>query len=263
MIYEYEGGFEGFLTAVFIIFESKDHDAELKAWQEDGETALTPSMRIPPDRQEAGRVNKGLSKLAKSLPHTLYRAWLTGLPGMDNTLLCVIRTGFRQGRDPRPMRYENCVHKVMAADRRLGSEVARYLQFTRFIRHDSGIYAADIEPEYDILHLIANHFCQRFNAQPFMIRDKKHGKTLLWDTRRRVISEDKALLMASLPDSGGFERLWRAYFKAVAIPARRNLRLQQHFVPKKYRRYLTEFDKTTEYGQKYNDSFIIKAIDKP
>jgi len=142
---------------------------------------------------------------------------------------------------------------VVKAAGRVGNEAHRYLQFVRFVKiapnqpaltdgtETPGLYVADIEPEYDILPKIAGHFARRFQDQRFIIRDKTHAQALVYDTHSCQIVTFPELLDQPLPEDPQFASLWQHYFDSVAIPWRRNLKLQQHFVPLKYRRHMTEF----------------------
>lgn len=239
MTYAYRGGFEGLLTAVFEIYARHDREAELQN-AEEGVCSLWNVTEVLPDRQRAGRVFRGLQKFSSRLPRTLYRAWLSRDPDADAAVLACIRMAFLQGQNPLDQKYALPVKQVCDLAHQVGCEQERMLQFVRFAIHPGGLAVADIEPCYDLLPLIANHFCQRFRSQPFAIRDLRHKKTLLWDTRAAEISEDPALLAPKLPEDKEFALLWKKYFKALAIPERKNLRLQQQFVPLRYRGHLTE-----------------------
>jgi probable DNA metabolism protein len=74
-----------------------------------------------------------------------------------------------------------------------------------------------------------------------LIRDRKRSETLVWDTENWHITELPVFMRPALPKDSEFEELWKGYFKTAAIPWRVNKKLQRHFVPQRYRRYLTEF----------------------
>ena len=69
---------------------------------------------------------------------------------------------------------DTAVKRTVFAARRVSNRAHRYLQFTRFVKcHIKGdgtalsVYVADIEPQYDILHLIAGHFTGDLPANIF------------------------------------------------------------------------------------------------
>ena len=90
--------------------------------------------------------------------------------------------------------------------------------------------------------MLGDHFSKRFPSQLFVIRDKKFKKSLVWDTAAWYITEDPKILAFSVCDMSGFGEMWKGYFNAVAIPWRKNKKLQASFVPLRYRKYLTEFN---------------------
>jgi probable DNA metabolism protein len=204
-------------------------------------------LEVENNSEHADRVEKKLKSL--DVDETVYKAWLSKEDGIEDCILRYISTALKMRANPSGMLNDTAVKRTVFAARRVSNEAHRYLQFTRFVKvpYKKGdgtalsVYVADIEPQYDILHLIAGHFTRRFAGQHFLIRDEAHGQVLIWDTENWCITELPELLKPALPSSGEFEELWRAYFKTVAIPWRANKKLQQQFVPKKYRRYLTEF----------------------
>jgi len=243
MLYRYDGSFEGFLCAVFCAFERRDRSAFIEA-----ESVMSlrwcEEMTVATEPDKARRVTEGLRRLSPRLPGTVYLAWLSRMDGIDDALLGFIRLGFDRRRDPQHMLYNGSAAKVMDAARKVGGEQHRFLQFLRFTKALPDLYVADIAPAYDVLALIVPHFAARFADMNFIIRDKGRRKAALWDrTRWQMVEGDSELMSLPLPEDGEIEALWRRYFESVAIPERKNRRLQQRFVPLRFRENMTEFDK--------------------
>ena len=235
------GGFDGFLTAVFEAYRRGiETDCAIRRAGGGAVMTLGPSEEISPDPVRAGRVERKLKALG--MVRTLSLAWLSGEELEDEMLACVVR-GIREGRAPWADRSSRPVGRVTAAADRVRLEAHRYVEFLRFRRvfEDPPVYLSDIEPLYDILPLIAGHFTRRFPSQLFLIREQGFGRTLVWDGREAVISDDPALFRLSAEDRGDAAGMWRAYFESVAIPWRKNKKLQAHFVPLRFRGRLTEF----------------------
>jgi probable DNA metabolism protein len=233
----YDRTWEGFLTAVF---DGYGKDVSIR--READEVSLFPCQTVGSDAEKARRVEKGLVKLAPDLPETVYMAWLSEIPGVEDDLQALIALGFTRRRDPRGDMTHPVVRAVNKACKQTGWERQRMLQFVRFVQTQEGIYVADIEPNCNVLALIGNHFHHRFGDQRLLIRDLKRRLILVsrkggWSIK--ILSADET--MPPLPEDGLFEELWRGYFKAIANPARLNLKLQQKFVPLRYREHLTEF----------------------
>lgn len=250
MLYRYDGSFEGFLCAVFRAFEMRDRSAFIEA---DSESAMPlrwcEETMVVTEPDKARRVSEGLRRLSPRLPGTVYLAWLSRFEGIDDAILAFIRLGFDRRRDPQSMLYNGSAAKVMDAARKVGGEQHRFLQFLRFTKALPDLYVADIAPAYDILALIVPHFAARFSDMNFIIRDKKRRKAALWDrTRWQIVEGDDELMSLPLPEDGEIEGLWRRYFESVAIPERKNRKLQRHFVPLRFRDNMTEFAKGAHRG---------------
>ena len=252
MVFLYDGTYSGFLSAVFDVYAyGQSRDALVCPTDTDAPLPLDAWVEVKTAEEHAERVVKRL--IALEIAETVFDAWLSREEEVENHLLAVIRMAISENATPMQKLWHPDVRCVAKAASRVGNEAHRYLQFVRFVRVDrgapcltehhpaTGLYVADIEPEYDILPKIANHFARRFQDQCFIIRDKTHAQALVYDTNVCQIVTFPELLSAPLPEDPQFASLWQGYFDAVAIPWRRNKKLQQQFVPLKYRRHMTEF----------------------
>ena len=59
----------------------------------------------------------------------------------------------------------------------------------------------------------------------------------MWQKRFFVLEGHE---FAYYKDEAAYQTMWKAYFQAVTIPERRNLKLHLRHVPKRYWPYLTE-----------------------
>lgn len=243
MVYVCEPSFEGFLTAVFKVFEDRNtENFDIRSGDDGGVLDFCGVQRVEPDTAKADRVITRLESLG--IYRQVYTAYLYG--GIENSILIYIRIAIKNGGSPDRMLYDDAVKTVVYAARKVGGEAHRYLQFVRFRtvsdpERKFEILTADIEPEYDILHMIACHFTRRYCSQRLLIRDMKRGKALVWDTENWHISTLPELLAPELAHDGEAEEMWRRYFERVAIPWRKNKKLQQHFIPLRFREHMTEF----------------------
>ena len=238
----YDNTWEGFLSAVFEAFARKGACVSICAGRLAKEASLFPREEIRTDPEKARRVSAGMARLSRQTPERVYTVWLSEERGIDDTLASFLRIGFDEKIDPMGGSFHPAVEKVRGMEKKVGWEAHRMLQFVRFLHTDEGIYVADIRPEYYVLPLIGAHFHGRFGDQRLLIRDVARRAVLVSDAKEwfiRVSPENEKL--PPLPEDGQFEALWRGYFEAIANPARKNLKLQQNFVPLKYREFLTEF----------------------
>lgn len=136
------------------------------------------------------------------------------------------------------------VTPVWKLAQQVAREAHRYLGFVRFLQLQGGLYYAAIRPDHRILLLIGGHFAERFSDQQWVIYDQRHNEGILYDAENKewlLLPMEVTAQPDITPEEAELQELWRSYFSTLAIPERRNLRLQQGKVPLKVRECLTEF----------------------
>lgn len=211
------------------------------------------------------------SSAGEAVLDMVYRAFLSELPGMADQIQHYLARSLELRQDPAARLYEPSVAAVVQAARRVSGQSQKYLGLLRFREVGPAILQADFEPDYHLLPLILPHFCDRFSGQNFVIRDlRRHlaafhpanGSVSIFyladlDTAEAGIPAPEATgalrLMTAVtgddlaPEAGTpdvsdkwFAAGWQDYLQHLTIPERKNLALQQHFIPKKYWKYLVE-----------------------
>lgn len=241
MLFLYDGTYEGYLSAVFKAYLMRCEGDSMIRKKSFG-LPLGGYTEVETSLEYSRRVAKKLSQL--EMDKVLYKAWLTSEDGIDDAILLCINRGIARGRSVFGEKNISYVKWVCDAADRTGTEAHRFQQFIRFVKvsESPAVYVADIEPGYDILPMLGNHFSKRFPSQLFVIRDQRFKKSLVWDTSMWYITEDPEILAFRLCDKSEFGKMWKGYFDAVAIPWRKNKKLQASFVPQRFRKYLTEFN---------------------
>ncbi|RYD75813.1 MAG: DNA metabolism protein, partial [Sphingobacteriales bacterium] len=128
-------------------------------------------------------------------------------------------------------------------------EKHRMEAFIRFQKTGDGMFYASIDPDFNVLPLITNHFKNRYADQQWIIYDLKRKYGLHYDLNTvEEISIDfsadvnkknpAAILMDEKEEL--YSLLWKDYFKSANIVARKNTKLHVKHVPKRYWKYLTE-----------------------
>ena len=112
------------------------------------------------------------------------------------------------------------------------------------------LWLATARPEQHVLPLIGDHFATRYPAMRWAIVDDRRGLALVHDTpaaeradgepATRIVPAATLGDLRPTDDEQAYQRMWRAYFRAVDIPERKNLRLHLRHVPRRYWPYLTE-----------------------
>lgn len=242
MIWLYDGSWEGLLSGVFEVYAQKDDEAVLQSTETFPGATLFATKTVSTDAVRAARVSRGMARLSLELPEVAYCAFLSEHADREQALLETLRLGFSQNRNPLPQRQLEPVRILSTLSRRVAYEAHRFLGYVRLVHVGGDLYAADIEPDYCILPLMGNHFHNRFGDQRLVIRDVRRRLALVSDRREWfIMSLPEGEPLPALPRDDEMTELWRSYFQAIANPARKNLKLQQAFVPLKYRKHLTEF----------------------
>lgn len=241
MLFLYDGTYEGYLSAVFRAYLMRCEGNSMIRKRSFG-LPLGGYTDVETSSEQSGRVAVKLAQL--EMDKVLYKAWLTSEDGIDDAILLCINRSIERGCSVCGEKNIPYVKWVCDAAGRTGNEAHRFQQFVRFIKasESPAVYVADIEPQYDILPMLGNHFSKRFPSQFFVIRDHRFKKSLVWDKVIWYITEDPDILALQICDNSDFGKMWKGYFEAVAIPWRKNKKLQAAFVPQRFRKYLTEFN---------------------
>lgn len=132
---------------------------------------------------------------------------------------------------------------------KISREKEHMLQFVRFQKTVDGVYFAAVNPIYNVVPLVLDHFADRFADQKWVIYDLNRGFGFYYDLDslreidffKPVDSRTGRLSEAELAEGETLlQEAWQAYFSAVSIPERANPRLQRQYMPKRFWPYLTE-----------------------
>lgn len=245
----YDGTFEGLLSAVFDIYDQKLRPISISS---DTQSVLFGSqITVQRDSEKSERVFNGICRYGgMATCDMLYHAFMSKSPQMEIDILRYLQLLFRVKRDISGMMGEDYILRVRQMQRKVTREAHRMLMFIRFEQSKDGTYFAPIAPQYDVLKLIVAHFKERFNDQPWIIYDTQRNYGVHFNgTDVALISiEDPTFnlengrLKPSMVAEGEaeYQQLWQVFFKQIAIKERKNMKLQQNFMPKRFWKYLTE-----------------------
>lgn len=246
----YNGSFEGFLCAVFDVFDYKFTDVNIVPTHKHQPSLFAEPHIVTNNTQHSSRVWKGLEKkLTKDAQDQLYRAFLSELDGIENSLLHYIQYVFASEKFMEEDYSHAAVLTVTQTAKKVWREKHRMEAFVRFQQTADGLYYAIIDPDYNVLPLIAEHFKTRYADQRWMIYDGHRKYGMYYDLEAvstvqiqfsDAVEEGKNV--ASVYDESEviYQQLWQQYFKSVNIEARKNTRLHIQHMPRRYWKYLPE-----------------------
>lgn len=251
-IYIFDGSFEGLLTAVFEYYERKAKQVKLVSDSKYQPSLLSLDLKVHTDKIKAARVWTGLQKKwDKDWTRKFYSSWLSEDENTFNNLFNMAIYIFNEPQgacnnfgNPFVLAVGQIYHKVHREKHRMEA-------FIRFQQTKDGIYYAAVEPDFNVLPLIAKHFKNRYADQSWIIYDQKRKYGLSYDQEKvtEITFEfeiEESTITNSLPanvldtDEELYSILWKDYFKSTNIPARKNMALHVRHVPKRYWRFLTE-----------------------
>lgn len=255
----YEPSFEGWLSAVFYVYANRlqeDKSLQLIAQDSYVPSLISEASSVATDEDHAERV---LTKLHKLLGRSGMRNILWGfLSEKDNigtTLFQVIKYAIDY---PSRQIMEDLgnlsVLELVQTVKSVGREKHRMEAFVRFEHTTDDIYFARVEPDFNVLPLIGEHFRQRYQDQHWAIYDLTRNYGIYYDksnsTPKRpaalqtITDLDDAVLRnpASIhsPDEQRYQRFWQGYFTNVNIKERKNPKLHKQYLPQRYWKYLSE-----------------------
>ncbi|MBP4140941.1 TIGR03915 family putative DNA repair protein [Flavobacterium sp. P4023] len=249
-ILSYDSTFEGFLTAVFEIFEFKYQQPKIIKKGDSQQNIFATPIEIVTDVTKSDRVIKKLTdQLQNDGVRTLIYAFLSEKVGVEDLLFKVINYAVANKNQNVMKDFSNyAVLQVSQLTKSVGREKHRMEAFIRFELLKDGIYFAKIDPDFDVLTLIMNHFKNRYQDQKWLIYDLRRKYGVFYDLKNiEIVSLDLDLKLIDDKSSSVFsdseieyQKLWWEYFDHTNIKERKNTKLHLQHVPKRYWKYLTE-----------------------
>jgi probable DNA metabolism protein len=243
VVYFYDGTLEGFFSAVFDAYHRSDKP-DVIAREESFQYRLDQLTHVvETDAVKYERVYEGIVKRMGRGGYTKAKTvFLSPSPDKDTILYRYLVYGFSVGTKVHVDLSHEAVVPVERLVRETNFEAHRMRMFARFARMDNGVYFAKIKPKCNVLPLVMDHFARRFNVQPFVIYDEAHHLLGLSDRSGWSLRyvDDEFEVPVSGSDDRRYQRLWKAFYDAVAIEERVNHDLRRNFMPKRFWSNLTE-----------------------
>ncbi|MBE6045927.1 MAG: DNA metabolism protein [Clostridiales bacterium] len=250
--YLYDGTFEGLLTCVYHHYYT-DKASGIYPKESYQPSLLNGFMEVETQQDKSDRVYEAIVyKISDYSLRLIYRTFLSGIAGKENVILRYLLLGFRIGPSIGSMHSLPEVKALEDIVRKVGNERERMLQFVRFevmegpVAGGPQILYAKIEPEHDVIALVAHHFSERFKHDPVIIHDIGRAKAIVafegdWyvtDFDGTNLPDGSCFVMSE--DELSYQNLWRTYFDHIAIKERTNPRCQKNHMPVRYWKHLTE-----------------------
>lgn len=252
MIYViYDHSFEGFLSAVFEIYERKLNNAFIRKMDVQLPSLfIEDTIEVTTNEEKANRVAEKLEKImGQEGLLKLWKAWLTEDSHVEDCIFGSIRYSLEQQRnilsDFGNLYVIELSHKLKMIER----EKHRMEAFVRFQLTTDELYYSVVEPDFNVLPLIFPHFKERYADQRWLIYDLKRHYGIYYDKSTVEMINFEQLDLKQLQSPGKnivaeeeelYQTLWKDYFKSANLKSRKNTKLHVQHVPRRYWKYLTE-----------------------
>lgn len=245
----YDGSFDGFLSAVFEVYDRKIKEANITAGAAANGSLFSNEIIIATNTEYSKRVWKGLEqKLSLRSRTDVYTTFLSEVKGIENVLLRFIQYVF-SSKGFVENNYTNAdVLLVKQTAAKVHRERHRMQAFVRFQRMKDDLYFASVQPDFNVLPLIAKHFKDRYADQRWLIYDAMRRYGIYYDLNEvsevaftfSEVTGGNNISVAYDESEALYQLLWKQYFSSVNIAARKNMKLHIQHMPKRYWKNLTE-----------------------
>ena len=247
MTYIYDGTWDGFMCLVYRIAEDEAvPDAILRP--SDAELGLL--FDIVTIENNLGIAQATENALRKRISgRMLTYAWfallscdLIGGRNVDMALWRVLADIWKWGKKKEFDLADESIGVVRKAAHRTGHEYNRFLGVVRF-RDLGGLFYAELEPDCDVLTLLADHFSARLADQGWILHDLRRKKAAVYNMKTWVVADMPPLVPAlaeNIEKDDAYQNLWREFYRSTTTTQRLNYKTQRGHMPKKYWKHLTE-----------------------
>lgn len=246
----YNGSFEGLLTAVFEIYEYKISDPVIYATDDAAPVLFGEPHVVTTNKSKFERVYKKLQqKLTPNGLSQMCNSFLSELKEIpDVTYRYIVYVLSSKVAVENNFSHPDVLF-LQQTSRKIHREKHRMEAFVRFQLTKDGLYYCLIQPDYNVLPLISNHFEKRYADQRWLIYDSRRKYGIYYDLRKvenvflnfEVDTNNKKAITEICDEREElYQRLWQQYFSSINIAARQNMKLHIQHMPKRYWRYLVE-----------------------
>ena len=240
--YKFDGTFDGILCCIYKAFADKEDPYIL--FSTDFQPSFDTTVKeVETSGDIAKRVSRGIVKCGSiGLLSDFSYAMRSGDGLKDTIIFKAIKKCLSAGKNVT----ENYADYDMLAfydlKKRISFETHRLKGFLRFERCAGGGLYAHLTPDNDICDLLLPHFKARFPSEKFIIHDVKRNVIAIYDGKDTAIFCGKTPLTVYIDEGEpDVKSLWKTYYSAVNIKERKNKKLQDNYLPRRYRKNMSEF----------------------
>jgi len=241
MILVYDGRFESFLTLIYEVYYSKLEVTQIIK-ELPKSLFVDDIILIEYEEEKSKKVLDALKKeFLKEQFETILNIFMCDSVEFELDLLQYIILGFKKKNYLEDINQKS-VFRIKNLEKELFRFNHKMTGFVRFEELEDGTLYSKIETKFNIVYLLGQHFFTRLNNQNFIIHDINRELAFVHNHQLKGVQNISSFeIPKHSQNEEKFQNLWKTFFNSVAIESRKNLKLQQQWVPLIYRLYMTEF----------------------
>lgn len=240
-VYIYPNDFISLLKLFLILIEHNKRPYDIKdETYNPGLFDQVYNLKLP---EENDQIEAFIKKMNKYIFSRMYYVFLSNHPKKELILYYFFLNYQKYGEKVLHYRNLKCVHELLKISGYVSHEAHRFTGFVRFQETKKGFLYAEINPENNILPLIAKHFEKRLKNEYWIIKDVTRSLIGVYDKKNfGLYSEDELKLfeLEKTKNEIEMEELWKLFYQTIGIKERKNDRCRMNFMPKKYWKYMIE-----------------------
>jgi probable DNA metabolism protein len=244
--YIFDGSFEGLLTSIYEAYYRKERVEEIIPSNKFQPTLLTEPKYIETNEVKSSKVYTAIkNKISAEALELIYHVYLSEIDGCCSLIYNYVKLGFKLGSKVNLYLHEGVVLNIHNISNKVTNECHRMLGFVRF-KFIANIYYSSVEPDHNIIGLLAPHFSERLPSERWIIHDIKRNLAVFYNRSEWILTTFTAENLDSITikeEPEIYESLWKDFFNTITIAERTNPVYQKRNMPKRYWKHLTEFEK--------------------
>ncbi|HOV15409.1 MAG TPA: TIGR03915 family putative DNA repair protein [Spirochaetota bacterium] len=242
--YSYDGSFTGFLTVIYESIKDRIIPEKIDSVYKNDKDLFSEYIHIASDEKKSNQVLAHLQKdYSKEIIENIFYSFLSNENSIELKIFHYINDIMKNKKNINSDFSNDNVLTIRKVVDKVKFEAHRFMGIIRFAETKDDIYYAPIEPDNNIVYIIAEHFVKRYRSQKFLIHDVARNIGAYYDEKK--IDFIEVNLNGKIEDNYStdekkYQQLWKSYFKNIAIQERKNPKLQRQFIPIRYWKYLTE-----------------------
>lgn len=236
-----DGTFNGLLTSIYEAYYSKNKPEALFDVNFNDQL-IYEKIYIETHMEKSQKVYDAIiQKIGKDTLDNIYYVYLSNEYNKYTLIYNYIKLGFVLGVNVNHYLHNDTVRSIILLRQKVSKEVHLFLGFVRFKNIKDNFLYSSIEPDNNILELIAPHFYKRLSNEKWIIHDLKRNSAVICN------GENWKIVSMSLKEydnlkviDDAFNSLWKSYYDSTTIKERINPKLQKRLMPTRYWAQLTE-----------------------